>query len=68
MANFDAKISYRYEDVETGKVKYDEYIVSGALDTIATAWKAPRDEVADKLVDKYGGTLENAICNYVRNL
>lgn len=58
---FDRTKTYTYEDVESGEITYSESILSDALDIISLVTEIPRSEVAQYILDTYGGSLENAI-------
>ena len=59
--------SYKYEDVESNEIRYDDYIISQALDIIARKTEWPRETVAERLISHYGGTIQIAIIDYFRN-
>ena len=58
---------YQYEDVLSGLIKYDDYIISGVLDMICKEHKWERSEVVEKLEYHYGGTFLISILDCVRN-
>ena len=55
------------EEVENNTATYNEYILSETLEIIAVSWNVHRVDVARKLMDTYGGTLEMAIIDWFRN-
>ena len=58
---FDRTKSYTYEDVESGEITYSENILSDALDILSLVTEIPRSEIAEYILNTYGGSFENAI-------
>ena len=60
-----------YDDVESGKCSYSQFIIGCALAKIESTNEdfahLSLDEVMDKLLYHYGGTHEIAIIDYFRN-